>query len=504
MSRLTLDSKIKIDKKEMTVEEILKTIIYLPAAQVNSFFKELGLTIPRELRINVLKEILQERVVETRKSRLTLADEINYRLSWFDQFSETQLENLLIFYDDADLYKQFLELFWTDLLAYFLKKGVSSKDLKKFVEGSVAHVRAVGLDLPKMKSFNREIKDLFFDRSGKIDGLTPEKIRPVLYKSSTLHEIRDLGSKYDVDVPRRLKKAELADIIIKELKDRDQWSESLEQKIRSMSVLVMQRYAKDHNIKASTELKKEEIIEYILSNAKETKEAYFTPTSQAAYEKEVEQIKEVEEVVEEAVVEDIIEEIDVPLETQTEEVNIVQQVVDTKEIVLEIRKLREAVESFLQPDFSEVETSVETKSKGEDKELVVINSAEFYGKAKQYKKIVKRSEAEEREAFIESQKAGATEDGESKPSRSPRELRWLGRFMSWLGKGLLKFLWKLFKILLILLPIFIILLFIYAMFSKGLADTGMLQSVDNALNNIRFGGKGLLEHIYDILASIGL
>jgi hypothetical protein len=502
MSRLSLDSKIKIDKKEMTVEEILKTIIYLPAAQVNTFFKELGLTIPRELRINVLKEILKERVVETRKSRLTLADEINYRLSWFDQFSETQLENLLIFYDDGDLYKQFLELFWTDLIDYFLKKGVNSKDLRKLIEGSVSHVKAVGLDLPKMKTYNREIKNLFFDRSGKIDGLTPEKIRPVLYKSSTLNEIRDLGLKYDVDVPRRLKKAELADIIIKELKDRDLWSESLEQKIRSMSVLVMQRYAKDHNIKASTELKKEEIIEYILSNAKETKEAYFTPTSQAAYEKEVEQIKEVEEVVEEPIIEDIIEDVEIPVETTTEEVKVIQQVVDTKEIVTEIRKLREAVESFLQPDFSE--EVVAAKSTVEEKELVVINSAEFFGKAKQYRKIVKRSEAEEREAFIESQKASSTEEGKTKTSRSPRELRWLGSFMSWLGKGLLKILWKLFKILLILLPIFIILLFIYAMFSKGLADTGMLTSVDNALNNIRFGGKGLLEHIYDILASIGL
>ena len=83
-----------------------------------------------------------------------------------------------------------------------------------------------------------------------------KKIRPVLYKSSTLVEIRELGSKYGVEVPKRLKKNQLADIIIAELKDRGLHTDAEEAKVRSMSILVLQRYAIDNDIKASTELKK--------------------------------------------------------------------------------------------------------------------------------------------------------------------------------------------------------------------------------------------------------
>jgi hypothetical protein len=72
-------------------------LIYLPAESVKDFFVELGLTLPRELRMFALRETLRVRVIETRKTRLTLADELNYRLSWFTEFTETQLENLLSF-----------------------------------------------------------------------------------------------------------------------------------------------------------------------------------------------------------------------------------------------------------------------------------------------------------------------------------------------------------------------------------------------------------------------
>ena len=43
-----------------------------------------------------------------------------------------------------------------------VEKGVPAKDLKKVVDMSIAHVRAVGLELPQMKTYNREIKNLFF------------------------------------------------------------------------------------------------------------------------------------------------------------------------------------------------------------------------------------------------------------------------------------------------------------------------------------------------------
>jgi hypothetical protein len=539
MPRLTRESNIVVGNKEIKIEDILKTIIYLPAAQLNVFFKEINLTIPRELRMFVLREVLREKVIETRKSRLTLADELNYRLSWFTEFTETQLENLLIFFDDPKLDKMYLEEFWTDLLSYMVEKQVNPRDIKKVVDQSINHVKAVGLELPNMKTFNREIKYLFFDSFGRIDGLPPQKFRPVLYKSSTLSEIRDLGSKYDVEVPRRLKKTELADIIIKELTDRNQYTPEEEVKIRGMSVLVMQRFAIDHDIKASTELKKEEIIEYILANANETRESYFIPASPEVYEKEVHEVEKVEATsITKPVVVPVIEEVKeevkeepvvtpepvqeepapAPEPVVTEEkplssVQYVSQTVDLSDLISEIRLLRQAVEQSNEIKLQSMQVQEQTeedftirKRPSDAGEPLVVNSAEFYGKAKNLKEIIKSDEASEREKFIEERKVASSigtniEDKEAK--EIPGELRFFGKMF----KGIGKILWKLFKILLkialIVAVIGIIGVTLFALLTF-FVNLPFLQGLENTLNSFPILGKGIIQHIHDLLTSFGL
>jgi hypothetical protein len=537
MPRLTRESEILVGNKELKIEEILKTIIYLPGSQVKSFFTEIGLTIPRELRMFVLRETLREKVIQTRKTRLTLADELNYRLSWFTEFTETQLENLLVFFDDPQLDRVFLEDFWTDLLSYVIDKKVTSNDIKKLLDNSISYVKSVGLELPNMKDYNREIKDLFFDSFGRIDGVPPGKFRPVLYKSSTLGEIRDLGTKYDVNVPRRLKKSELADIIVDELKDRGEHTPELETQIRGMSVLIMQRFAIDHDIKASTELKKEEIIEYILANAKETKESYFVPESPEVYEKEIEEVqkhveeepvakpifeekKEHAEVVEDAKIDEPIEEVKTKVEVkdepkvevpQKETVQYVQQSLDMSELVHEIKMLREVVEHALQQngkveqkDLHAVKKLTESSPAGEP---VILNSAEFYGEPKSLKKIIKDDEANEREQFIEDKKAassiGVDKDNRliNKDEQLPGELRFFGKMFKGLGRFLWKLLKVLFKVFLIAASIAIILFVIYGAITY-FVDIPFLAGFNDTLNGIQIAGKGILQHLHDILASI--
>ena len=564
MPKLTKDSSIAVGNKELQIDDILKTIIFLPANQIKKYFTDLGLKIPREIRMFVLREVLRERVIETRKSRLTLADELNYRLSWFTEFSETQLENLIPFYDDRRLEKDYLEELWTDILSYMVDKEVPPKDMKKLVDLSIAHVKAVGLELPDMTTYNRELKDLFYDSFGRIDGLAPSKFRPVLFKSSTLTEIRDLGSKYGVDVPRRLKKSELADIIIKEIKDRGEFTEEIEKQIRGMSVIVMQRYAIDHDIKASTELKKEEIIEYILANAKETKETYFVP-SQEAYEKEVheveaeveepvvvpvvekvEEVNEVEEQVitedvkeeepqqnevqEKAVVEEEIAEVKTIVEEEPQkviekvrEVQYVQSQVDMSEIVNEIKLLRETVEKVvinqqridepqkpLEQRIEEPQKPVELSESGVvieqgKADAIIINSAEFIGQPKDLKKVVRNDEADERERFIEQKKAEekAKFDQEGKSEKLPGELRFFGKMFKYLGLGLLKVLKVLLKIGLVVALIGIILFVIYGAVTY-FVDLDFLESFNNTLNDIKIGQKGLLQFFHDFIKSLGL
>lgn len=515
MARLTRESNVFIGNKEIKVEEILATIIYLPAEQVKGFFYEIGLTIPRELRIFVLRELLRERVIETRKSRLTLADELNYRLSWFSEFTETQLENLLVFYDDRDLDKLFLEDFWTDLFAYLVDKGVPPKDLKRLVDASIAHVKVNGFDLPNVRSYNRELKDLFYDSLGRIDGLTPAKIRPVLYKSSTLSEIRDLGSKYDVDVPRRLKKNELADIIVTELKDRGQHTDALEQEVRGMSVLVLQRFAINNDIKASTELKKEEIIEYILKNAKETKESYFVPESIEAYDKEVTEIAEepIEEVpvfepIEEEVAEEIVEEetvveeevVEVAEEVYEEiPVQYVQSTVDLTDLVEEVKRLRLAVEALLEEDEyyeeEEEEEEFEVVQENETAEFAtedvfVLNTTEYVGQKKFYKKLAKQERREDVEPEIEPVPVFAEQMvyEEPKKDKQPIEVR--------VFKVLL-------KIILLVVATVLVLFLIYGLLTF-FVDIQFLNGFSNTINSVEINDKGVLQHFHDFLNSLGL
>lgn len=524
MARLTRESMVSIGNKDLIIEDILKTLIYLPAIQVKQFFYEIGLTIPRELRMFVLREVLREKVIETRKSRLTLADELNYRLSWFTEFTETQLENLLVFFDDPMLEKDFLEEFWTDLLSYMVEKKVPPRDMKKLVDASIAYVKAVGLELPNMKTYNRELSTLFYDSLGRIDGLPPQKFRPVLYKSSTLNEIRDLGSKYGVDVPRRLKKTELADIIIHELKDRGQHSEELEKQIRSMSVIVMQRFAIDHDIKASTELKKEEIIEYILANAKETKEAYFVPDSPQVYEKEIEEVQQnenekveenvvaAEEVPTETIDENIandenIEEIETVVEEEPERENhqsytnvsgqaptqYVTQHVDLSELIAEIRALRMTIEEAFKSD----ESTMMVPNASHKVEPQVLNSAEFYGDPKSLKKIIKSDEAEAREKFIEEKKAQS-----SIGTDKEQTVRSASRSMKNIGKGLWTFFRKvILKYTLIIFSVAVIIFALYGLL-EYLTNIAFLQDISAFINRFQIAGKGILDHYLDLLASI--
>ncbi|MBN2299856.1 MAG: hypothetical protein JXC31_01585 [Acholeplasmataceae bacterium] len=564
MSRLTRESNVTFGTKEYKIDELLKTIIYLPSDQIKTFFIEIGLKIPRELRMFVLRETLRSKVIETRKSRLTLADELNYRLSWFTEFTETQLENLLIFFDDHTLERSYLEEFWTDLISYLVEKEVSTRHLKKLLDDSIAYVKKHGLEFPNMKTFNRDIKDLFFDSFGRIDGLAPAKFRPVLYKSSTLSEIRDLGSKYEVDVPRRLKKTELADIIIKELKDRGQHTEKLEGEIRSMSVIVMQRFAIDHDIKASTELKKEEIIEYILANAKETKETYFVPDSQDAYEKEIEEVAEnldelneepeeepekeeivaipeieseiesakddeVESEIQEETAAEIEEKLEEEIEEEKEEpeekkqsivaqpqMQVAASSIDLSELVSEIKKLRETFEAALLTRKAEHDTEKEEQSnaisvsdpesKIPDHAPIILNSAEFYGNPKALKKIIKKDEADEREKFIEEKKAessiGVGEHDDE--DQIPGELRFFGKMFKAIGRGLLKLLKVLLKFTLIIAVIGVVLLILYAVLTYFVTTLTFLDGVNNFLNGIQISGVGLLDRLHAILASLGL
>lgn len=274
------DGSLRVKGQLYNVGNLLDHLIFVPGDYLANFLKNIGLTVPRKLRIKVLKTVLKKPVERTIEERKSLADEMGYRLTWFSRFTDTQLVNLLEWYKDSNLSREYLIEFWRELLSYFVDKGVSENDLLTLINEAYKNAGKTVFT----KEFNQQINPIFYDLNGEIDGVTQEEFRPVVYKASTLTELRQIGDKYNASIPKRLKKNELLEVIIQKLQERGEYTKELEEKLKGQSILLLERYAKDNDIKVSTELKKEEIIEFILSNAKETKETYYVPTSSAVYE----------------------------------------------------------------------------------------------------------------------------------------------------------------------------------------------------------------------------
>ena len=370
MALLEKTDTFLVGKKEFNVSEVLDNLVYLDSQTVLDFYQSVGLSIPRKLRMGALKRALDPYVKAKHVALSTLSDEVNYRLGWYEHFSESQLVNLVSLFNSDELVLEAREELWLLLLSYMFDKQVSEHDTLRLFANKP------GLVIEDTKKFNDLLNPLFFDDVDKIDGLDQDTFRSVLFKSSTLVEIREIGKKYGVNVPRRLKKQELAQIIKDVLAERDLLTDEESEKIDKMAVIGLQRYAKDNDIKASIELKKEEIIEYILANANETKEKYFLPDSDAVYDliKPEEEPEVVEEVIEEpvAVVEEPIEIIETPVVEETPVEAVEEQAAamsedEFNELLEELRRLSKEVDA-LQGELESLK----------DHEFTVISETEAY------------------------------------------------------------------------------------------------------------------------------
>lgn len=277
MNKLTDDSIIKFRTGEITVAQMIETLIYLPVQQMIVFFANIELKFARDVRIRALKSSMDEKVISIRQERSHLGDELSHRLEKYQDYTETQLENLLVIFDDGKIDEIFFKAFWLNIITYMVEKKVKPKAFSDLLDLSINHQRKNGSNLPNMIEYNKAITEIFFDEYFTLDGLESDTLRKVLSNSSTLEEIKTIGLKYNVVVPRRLKKTEFVNIVINELKNRGDHTGELETKIRNMPVRDIIRFNVNNNIKAAIDLKVEDMIEYVLLNAKKTKEEAFIP-----------------------------------------------------------------------------------------------------------------------------------------------------------------------------------------------------------------------------------
>lgn len=292
MAKLQLQSQIKVNQESLSLEALLHELHNLNQEHYVTVFQNANFLLPRQIRMNVLRQLLESNVKQTRKERLTLADELNYRLKWFYQYSDFQYVNLLVYYQNEKLNKAYVENLLTSIFEYLVEQ--KREDIIQLLRDAKKSQKEA-IDLHNIALFNNTIDQIFKDNDFEIDGLPLSLLRPVLLKSSTLQELKAFGEKYGIVVPRRLKKEQLLEVIYLELQSRGILTDDLRNELKKKSVLLIQRYAIDHDIKVSTELKKDEIIEYILEFSHQTKGFYKYPQP-GDYDLEIDDPFEFEEV----------------------------------------------------------------------------------------------------------------------------------------------------------------------------------------------------------------
>ncbi|MDR2867883.1 MAG: hypothetical protein LBV55_04435 [Acholeplasmatales bacterium] len=240
----------------------------------SKLLKDNQIKLEKNLRSNVLKEVLGEIVASKRKEKEGTADDTRYRLGFFTIYSEYQLQNLLFSLKDKELEELYLVKLFNAIREALVDSNILEPVLAAKSKNNPASIHEI----------DRDLDSIFEDIDHTFDALDVDLLRPVLYHASLNEEIRELGLKYGVEVPKRLKKAELIDYILSYFPSlADDERENLRANLATLPPTLITRFAKDNNILVSQDIKKEEIIEYILKHSEVSAADYRRPYSKKAY-----------------------------------------------------------------------------------------------------------------------------------------------------------------------------------------------------------------------------
>lgn len=258
------NKKLVLSSKEYNLEQVVNNdLAKLSGQQIADFFLNRKLKLPRNIRTIALRSVLNDEIVNSKKQKLT--DEQRYRLLNYPLFTEYQLEIYFNIFCTEKKFQRYKSNLWYVILS-------SNKELD-ITDGEVSYLRS----LPKL---GREEKFLDFqqalfpatvDFAGYYDAQNETNFKRALYKGSTLVELRELGKKYSLSIPRRLKKKEVLEIVFDNLRSNNLLTPQLEEELSKKPVVLIERYAKNSGIPVSTELKKEDLIAYILRKLKSSK-----------------------------------------------------------------------------------------------------------------------------------------------------------------------------------------------------------------------------------------
>ena len=270
--------KVKVDENVLVcsnnthdLNKVLDNLAAKDSQKVAAFLVEKA-SLPRELRMWALRLVLNDYIKMAKE--LVLSDEFMYRLNWYEKFSEYQLVNFwnILVTSNANVFNEEKEVIRFKKAFYLLLlKNASTVEFSDTDLDELRAIKSSATSIESFKEFLSESDAAFYDYECNFDGMSYEDFKTTLKKCSTVADIRNIAAKYDINVPKRLKKEELVALVLEGLRRQGKADENTEAQLKKMSAITLQRHAKVNGVKASTEMKKDDIIEFIMNRIESSK-----------------------------------------------------------------------------------------------------------------------------------------------------------------------------------------------------------------------------------------
>jgi len=242
--------------KKVKITKLVESFTSIPAEEIVKYLINKEIYLPYYVHKALVRKNIAP-IIAKAESTEKFSDEMKFRLKWFDKFTVFQLEELAFGYQLNIDVTEYKKDFWDIIVRNRTELGINNLEFVKLQNLTMKYSKEHQEDYKVMKS---HFKDIYFEPVGYFDGTKVEDAVEVLTNSTTLNEVRELGKLYNVEIPRRINKKQLIDIVALKL---DFNQEKIDE-ISKKSILEIERYAKRRKVNVSIELKKSDMIEYIL------------------------------------------------------------------------------------------------------------------------------------------------------------------------------------------------------------------------------------------------
>ena len=250
------EESIELNNKKVSIEKLIESFVVIPSSEIVKYLKNKEIFLPNYLHKALIRKNIAP-IIANADNNNKFSDEMKHRLKWFDRFTIFQLERLADSYGITVDVKEYKKDFWDIIVHNRGELGINNLEFIKLQNLTMKYQRS---EQEKYATLKENFREVYFEPEGYFEGCREDEAREVLQHATTMNDIRELGKKHGVEIPRRINKKQLIEIIAIRLNLNDAEQEKLEKK----SILDLERYAKENNINMSIELKKVDMIEYIL------------------------------------------------------------------------------------------------------------------------------------------------------------------------------------------------------------------------------------------------